>query len=332
MRRWIVALAVVALGGVAGCGTGPGDEGGGSSVFPDGSLQDWVSYADHVATYTVVAEREDGRMADYTLRVDRVVWSAPNAPPLPSRIENRFLNGELDVGDHHLGPLVLVEFTQGPEWWPLQTESRMSLDDGELDAGGDSTTTARALDGKSLAEVVELLNAQRPSALAIRYADMRPQDRVQAVMHEEETGTPLRVEHLRPVRDCTLGARPRCDDPELWVSSTADAWLSFDLSHIPKSATVHEAILWLPELQDLDRRHQRISLRDGAGRMVNEGQTLGAGSRGDWSMVKLVAAWVDGSSKNRGVRVRFETPRMRPVAFSSSEGRRAPDLEIRWSP
>src|SRR4051794_18197715 len=107
--RFACAVAIVALLSlVSGCGADSASRRGhevaqldGASAFPAESMTDWRSYADHLVTVTVTDERElppspvvledhaglIGR--EVTLRVDEVIWSAPNAPDLGCEIRVR---------------------------------------------------------------------------------------------------------------------------------------------------------------------------------------------------------------------------------------------------
>jgi hypothetical protein len=211
------ALASVALGG---CGSEGGSSraepaaGGGSELFPDESIQDWVSYSDHVAVYTVVDERampldaEERQSGEgyagrvVTLRIDKTLWSAPSAPSLPREIEMEvfgsvFHAGEerpvnpshgprVNVEERYLGPLVQVNFEVGPEWWPLTPASQMPLVGSRVESPSWESTVSQILAGKTIDDVAHRIYSQEADPLAVKYRDLRPQDRVQAVLREKE--------------------------------------------------------------------------------------------------------------------------------------------------
>jgi len=215
-----VALLVVAVG--AGCGGGDQTAVTGSSAarFPSESLRDWASYADYVAAYTVVAEREIppapedaahgaglvGR--DVTLRVDKVLWHAARAPALPQTIHMTALGWVLvdgqrrefvahdaprvAVGEQYVAPLARVEDDpEHPEWWPLAVGAQLPLIDGHVsDSGGWRSALKSTLAGKTLGVLGRDVEATAPDPLAARYADLRPSERVKAVMRARNQDSP----------------------------------------------------------------------------------------------------------------------------------------------
>jgi hypothetical protein len=215
--RALAVTAALASGALAaGCGDShePAGSGAGADRFPAASLRDWVSYADHVATYRVVAEREvpagesdlehggglQGRVV--TLRIERTLWSAPNAPELPGDIEMRALGWVLKdggrlpmtaadaprvaVGERYLAPLVQVEGEGGnPEWWPLTVGSQLPLDDSRVIPPGEGVWRSpmrEALARRSVDDIVDLLKGQPPDPVAERYRSLRPTERIRAVI------------------------------------------------------------------------------------------------------------------------------------------------------
>jgi hypothetical protein len=182
----------------------------GSDVFPSDSLRDWRSYADHVVIYTVVSDNEiplrpedeargEGTLGrEVALRVDKVIWSAPTAAPLPDGLIKMRAAGwtvkdgvrhsvrimgapRLEVGERFLAPVVRVEDPL-VEWWPLTGSSQMPLDDHDRVTPGDSGSPVRgALAGKSIGQVQAEVEAATPDPLAERFADLRPLKRIKAV-------------------------------------------------------------------------------------------------------------------------------------------------------
>jgi hypothetical protein len=189
----------------------------GSTLFPNESLQDWVTYADHVAVYTVVAEREMPLDAEekesgegyagklVTLRIDRTLWSAEAAPALPERIEMQavgwlYRNGQrepttardspsVSVGNRCLAPLAQVEFDVGPEWWPLTPAAQLPLEGSHVGRAGWVSPHGEALAGESVDEIEARIKRQPPDPASVKYADLRPQDRIGAVLREKAEGS-----------------------------------------------------------------------------------------------------------------------------------------------
>lgn len=104
-RAWalVAAAAVAVITGVVGFTTfsGSQERSGAvtvtaSSPFPAETAQDWATFADHLVVGEVVAEQPltqssegDGhgsQLRDVTLRVDEVLWSREEAPPLPDQV------------------------------------------------------------------------------------------------------------------------------------------------------------------------------------------------------------------------------------------------------
>lgn len=238
------AAALVSCAFVLGCGgshesSGAGGGGAGADRFPGQSMRDWVSYADHVAIYSVVAEREipaspsdlenggglQGRIV--TLRVERTLWSAPGAPDLPAEIEMRALGWVLQdggrvpmttddaprvaVGERYLAPLVQVEAGTGaPEWWPLTVGSQLPLNDSRVTPPGQrawSSPMREALSGRSVDEIAGLVRAQSPDPIAEKYRSLRPTERIRAVIADGSQPRAAAEPSPADLRDL----RQRCD-------------------------------------------------------------------------------------------------------------------------
>ena len=212
---WAVSIlaVIVAIASGLGCGSGRQAAVGGDSAarFPSESLRDWVSYADYVAAYTVIAEREippasadadrgEGLVGrDVTLRVDKVVWRAAGAPALPETLHMTALGWVLvdgkrrelveqdaprvAVGERCVAPLARVEDDpQHPEWWPLGVGAQLPLVDGRVsDSGRWSNALKSGSSGKTLEVLGRDIQAAAPDPLAARYGNLRPTERVKAV-------------------------------------------------------------------------------------------------------------------------------------------------------
>lgn len=190
----------------------------GADAFPSGSLREWVSYADHVATYTVIDEKArptdpaeleaDGGIQgrQVTLKIDRVLWSAKAAPPLPDEITMDALGWMIDedgrhemtmrdaprveIGERYLAPLARVRDGTGElAWWPLASGAQLPVTDEKLalPAPDDHPWKDPLLDqlsGTPLNSLQSNLDGSEPLPLPAKYMELRPLDRFQAVLDE----------------------------------------------------------------------------------------------------------------------------------------------------
>lgn len=186
----------------------------GSCIFASSTLEDWKSYADHIVVYEAVSEREMPPQTGYgaprdegligrrvTVRVQWSLWSAKSAPELPDAVdiaapgwtlhegERRRLDlrgaPRLHVGQSFLAPLVWRSDLEPGRWQPLCFESQLEVIDGKAtDASPNEVdeTLREALVGESIERVEELIREQQRSPLAVKYEDLRPPERVQAVL------------------------------------------------------------------------------------------------------------------------------------------------------
>jgi hypothetical protein len=110
-------------------------------IFPGNTLGDWRAHAHHIAVVRIVgikrdkaplgAEPWDTGLPVSTLRVERLVWSAPDAPRPPHVLPMRRVS-ETGTGRSYL--MVLVDY--GPDrnrWGPLSCSVLL------LDSGGRTT-------------------------------------------------------------------------------------------------------------------------------------------------------------------------------------------------
>lgn len=215
-----IVVAMLASLLIAGCGGTQSVSGEGAGRFPTGSVQDWVSYADHGAVYTVVAEQEippppeetergEGLVGrGVTLRIDDVLWSAPDAPSLPPTLHMTALGWVLQdgdkrpvvfhegprvaVGERYVAPLVRVEDDpEHPEWWPLGIGAQLPLDDDRINGkgGGWSSKPRQRLAGRSVRELRALVVRQQPEPHAAKHRDLRPTKRIEAVLRDRGDAT-----------------------------------------------------------------------------------------------------------------------------------------------
>lgn len=232
MRLHGLAIFAVALAaGVSGCGSSAPDlpasggvqrsevVGESSERFPNDSLRDWKSYADHVVVFRVVSEAEippspenaargEGLVGrKVTLANEKVLWSAGNAPPLPPEVTVSapgwvlhdgqqiplVVNGapRIAVGERYIAPLFrLEEDPQAPEWGPLSLAAQMPLTDGRVAPAppNQHSHIRDQLAGKAIAEVEGLVRRADPDPRAQAHHDERPADRVSTVYAEQENG------------------------------------------------------------------------------------------------------------------------------------------------
>lgn len=209
-----VGLVVVLLLAV-GCG-GAGDSpeviGDGGGRFPADTLEDWKSYADHVVVYSVVAENEvppdpqeqergEGMVGrTVNLRVEEILWSAQRGPDLPNEVSMRVagwaledgvrrrfrLHGSprVELGQRFLAPLVRVE-EPFVEWWPLSTSAVVPVVDGRIQTDDTlDNPVGKEFAGHAISALDESLARQDPDPLAAKHQELRPTERVEAVLAE----------------------------------------------------------------------------------------------------------------------------------------------------
>jgi hypothetical protein len=220
---WVLTVIAVVAAGCGGDESAPSPDGRaavigeGAEMFPSSTLEDWKSYADHVAVYTVVAQREvpfqprsyeapdEGMIGRFvTVQVDRELWSADKAPALPSRFtisapgwvlhegERRVFrirnSPRLEVGEKFLAPLVHREDypSSAPPWIPLGFGSQLRVVEGKIASEVEEANPALASKwrGATVDEVASAVVKQEPETLAYKHRDLRPIKRVEAVIRE----------------------------------------------------------------------------------------------------------------------------------------------------
>ncbi|PZF82511.1 hypothetical protein [Jiangella anatolica] len=215
MRRLPAVLALVAT--AAGCGSDPGSSGDATATIdcrlPCETLTDWVSYADHVAYVEVIDERElafeqlegepegNGYVPrEVSADVGDVLWSRDGAPALPGEVswgtggwsvddgdrEPVEFGVPVDVGERYLAVLVLTPEEDGPPAWaPIAPHAVLAVGDDDVPEGSGPETPGRAaLAGESPDEIAELLAGTAPDPVALRYYDVDPVSRYNAVVLE----------------------------------------------------------------------------------------------------------------------------------------------------
>jgi hypothetical protein len=214
-RRLHIAISLAAALALAGCGeaaTPTSITASGSDRLPSSSMRDWVSYSDHVAVFSVTAEQEIAPTPEeiaigeglvgrrVTIEIERVLWSAPKAPVLPTTFDTTtygwaLVEGakvelvpddgpRLTVGGRYLAPLVLFEDAERSEWATMTSSSELPLDGSRI-AGGDWDSTMKdMLTGRSVDETAAIVKRQPPDPLAAKNRALRPVDRLGAVTQE----------------------------------------------------------------------------------------------------------------------------------------------------
>lgn len=225
MRGNALVLLVIATACVVGCGVSDGQSeepneaavvvGHGTGIFPFTSLEDWKSYADHLAVYEIVAESEmpftpgPGEPSDegmigrlVTARIESNPWSAAHAPALPAELDfaapgwvlhegqrRLFRMREaprLEVGERFLAPLVYREDwpESAPKWSLLDFSAQLRLDGARIALRREETVNElrRSFNGKAVESVLEDFQQAPMHETAARYQHLRPAKRVEAVL------------------------------------------------------------------------------------------------------------------------------------------------------
>lgn len=191
MRR-VAALLVLLL--ACGCArSGPQADGRscrdalGDTAFPVESVQDWVTYGDHLVTARARPSPEDGWVE---LVPTSTLWSRPGAPgpPAPVRARSDASGPEgVDLEEGHTYLSLLTEWrpTGEPAEWVWMDV--LPFDDGVVGEGpaqcwpAGSRPAREQLWGRDAAGVRGLLASTPPDPLAAPYADLDPGERYQRV-------------------------------------------------------------------------------------------------------------------------------------------------------
>jgi hypothetical protein len=218
LRTTSALIALTAALTVTACGGGQATPGtvtvSGSGHFPADGLVDWKSYADHVATYRVVADREIAASSaaerargeyliarEVTVEVERRLWSARGAPKLPKRFTMEALGWSVShgarrailfedaprvaVGERYLVPLV----REDGRWAAMTLSSQLRLDGDRVTAPGAGASRGPVpsqLSGRTVAQVRAAVAAQKADPVALRFRDLRPERRVRAVVKAKD--------------------------------------------------------------------------------------------------------------------------------------------------
>jgi len=176
--------------------------------FPSDTASDVVSYADHVALVTAVAEAEDPQTAvptptgsslpaiprRVTFRIDRLLWSRPDAPAASATVTGKWCGWVITagkrrpcatmgspwvfVGGQYVMPIALDRGT----FAPIQPFAVFRFNDGAVTLEEQDTPLARQLTNASLDHVSGVFATAVPDPVSVRYGHLRPRARLAAVM------------------------------------------------------------------------------------------------------------------------------------------------------
>lgn len=173
--------------------------------FPYETASDVVSYADHVVIVTAVSQREAprdeqpeaGAPSDsisrlVTFRIDDVLWSRAGAPAAPTKFtalwwgwlakghQQFVMDGTpwVFIGGHYIVPIAY----DGKAFSVIQPYAVFRFDRGAVTLEEQHTALARSLDGASSREVAKVFATAAPDPLAVKYANLLPRDRINAVI------------------------------------------------------------------------------------------------------------------------------------------------------
>lgn len=175
--------------------------------FPSATASDVVSYSDHVALVTAIAEAEAHPttpatttggdrviMRDIAFRVDAVLWSRPGAPAAPHSFTASWWGWILRdgtrtpfivsgapavfVGAHYIVPIAY----DGGAFTLLQPPATFRFDKGSVTLEEQDTPLARTLNRGSRTTISAVFTAATPDPLATRYRSLAPRARLAAVI------------------------------------------------------------------------------------------------------------------------------------------------------
>jgi len=194
------------------------------AAFPSDTASDVVSYADHVALVTAVAEAEEPQTAAptptgsslpaiprrVTFRIDQLLWSRPDGPGAP--VTARWCGWVITagkrtpcattgtpwvfVGGQYVMPIAMDRGALAP----IQPFAVFRFNDGAVTLEEQHTPLARQLTNASLDGVAGVFANAVPDPVAVRYGHLRPRARLAAVMA-------ARLSEPSPDSDLTSGRR-----------------------------------------------------------------------------------------------------------------------------
>ncbi|WP_204912475.1 hypothetical protein [Microlunatus spumicola] len=170
------------------CGTSPG-----ASAFPGDSLEDWVTYGDHLVVLRGIDEvDQDGRQRVRLLQ-ERTLWSREQAPAAPPQETFVPAQKSHDAAAAKPGHRYLLVGT----WWDDRQDGRaewvhlelLAFDDGVAGRGSagcppdpaDAGSGRAAVWGRSQTEIAGLFSRTPPDPASVRYQNLGPDERWQRV-------------------------------------------------------------------------------------------------------------------------------------------------------
>lgn len=163
----------------------------GASAFPAYSLEDWVTYGDHLISARVRPAEEEGSVEVVPVAT---LWSRPAAPDAPGPLRRWVNHGpfdpELEVGPTYLTLLFRWNPTgQAVEWGSIDV---LAFDNGIVGQGPDQCWSAGSrpareqLWGLDEESVRHLMTSTAPDPLAAPYASLPPDERYQRAAADRE--------------------------------------------------------------------------------------------------------------------------------------------------
>jgi hypothetical protein len=227
---WLAILALLLLAGVVRTSVGttqprPAEPAEPAQTFPEtdapfpsDTASDVVSYADHVALVTAVAEAEEPQTAvatptgsslpaiprRVTFRIDRLLWSRPDGPGAPATVTARWCGWVITagkrtpcattgtpwvfVGGQYVMPIALDRGA----FAPIQPFAVFRFNDGAVTLEEQDTPLARQLANAWLDRVAGVFANAVPDPVSVRYGHLSPRARLAAVMASRSLASRIR--------------------------------------------------------------------------------------------------------------------------------------------
>ena len=194
------------------------------SRLPNQTLTDWVSYSDQFAIFTILDEEEQSNYQvrsiqggiqrfgrSVTASIEETIWTAPGTEAIKGDITmivsgwgSHYPNtarypqggpGRLEVGGRYMAPLVIYKYDAGNAWGIIEL-STLILDDeavvGPLEEPGITyMPVVGSRIGDTVDEVATALACTEREARSVKYSDLLPEARWQAVQADIRENTDL---------------------------------------------------------------------------------------------------------------------------------------------
>lgn len=187
--------------------------------FPSDTASDVVSYADHVALVTAVAEAEEPQTAvpmptgsnlpaiprRVTFRIDRLLWSRPDAPAAPATVTAKWCGWVIAAGKRRPcattgtpwvfvgGQYVMLIALDRGAFAPIQPFAVFRSNDGAVTLEEQDTPLARQLANTSLDRVAGVFANAVADPVSVRYGHLSPRARLAAVMAARSVASTARA-------------------------------------------------------------------------------------------------------------------------------------------